>query len=326
MSVRPNTLYLVVPCYNEQAVLPETARRLREKLGGMMESGLVGPDSRIVFVNDGSRDETWPMIAALHREDPMFCGICLSRNRGHQNAVLAGLLTVRPLCDMAVSLDADLQDDVEVLDQFAAQYQEGCDVVYGVRSSRQSDTAAKRSTARGYYRLLSWLGVELVADHADYRLLSRRALDALAQYPETDLFLRGIVPQLGFQTGTVLYERHARFAGQSKYPLKKMLALAWSGVSGFSLKPLRAVTVTGGTILACSVLAWLVCLIRLALGSGFTGTMAILLSIWTAAGLELLAIGVVGEYVGKIHMQAKHRPRYHIWQTLLDEDRTAPND
>ncbi len=317
MSKRPNVLYLVIPCYNEQEVLPETSRRLRQKLQHMIASGAVSSDSRIVYVNDGSKDQTWPMIEALHREDPIFCGICLSRNRGHQNAVLAGLMTVRDRCDMAISLDADLQDDVEVLDQFVARYNEGCEVVYGVRSDRQSDTGFKRSTARGYYKLMAHMGVELVPDHADYRLLSRRALAALAEYPETDLFLRGIVPQLGFPTGTVYYVRQERFAGESKYPLKKMLALAWAGITSFSLRPIRAVTVLGGLVLGGSAAAWLVCLIRLAMGLGFSAAAAILLSIWTAAGLQLLSLGIVGEYVGKAHMQAKGRPRYHIQQTLF---------
>jgi glycosyltransferase involved in cell wall biosynthesis len=317
MSIRPNTLYLVVPCYNEQEVLPETARRLREKLAAMTAAGAISPDSRVAFVDDGSKDATWSMIEDLHWTEPLFSGIRLSRNRGHQNAVLAGLMTVRDRCDMAISLDADLQDDVDALDQFVAQYEAGCEVVYGVRSDRTSDTGFKRSTAQGYYRAMGWMGVELVPDHADYRLLSRRALDALAEYPETDLFLRGIVPQLGFPTGTVYYVRHERFAGESKYPLKKMLALAWAGITAFSLRPIRAVTVTGVAVLGASLLAWVICLLRLALGHGFAAAAAILLSIWTAAGLQLLGLGIVGEYVGKVHMQSKQRPRYHIQQTLF---------
>ena len=221
------TLYLVVPCYNEEAVLPETAKRLLDILRELTAAGRISEQSRILFVNDGSGDRTWELISTLHRHDKRFAGLSLSRNRGHQNALLAGLMLAKDHADAAISLDADLQDDVGAIDRFVSKYEEGCEVVYGVRSSRETDTGFKRNTARGFYKLMSALGVEIVYDHADYRLLSRRALEALSQYGERNLFLRGIAPQLGFKTDTVEYERQVRFAGESKYPLKKMIAFAY---------------------------------------------------------------------------------------------------
>ena len=219
-------VYFVIPCYNEEQVLPETVKRLTVKLGSMIESGIASPESRMLFVDDGSRDKTWELIEGYHRENPLVGGVKLAHNRGHQNALLAGLMTARKYADCAISLDADLQDDIEVLDQFVRQFQDGCDVVYGVRSKRETDTFFKRNTALAFYRVMKTLGVDLVYNHADYRLMSRRALDALADYRETNLFLRGIVPLIGFRSGTVTYERHERFAGESKYPLKKMISFA----------------------------------------------------------------------------------------------------
>ncbi len=226
---RKQILYLVIPCYNEQEVLHETARRLREKMESLMEREMISRESRIMFVNDGSRDRTWEIIRELHESDPIYQGVKLSRNRGHQNALLGGLMTAKEYADMVISMDADLQDDIDVVDQFVEKYYEGCEIVYGVRSARKTDTFFKRFTAEGFYKLINFMGGEVVFNHADYRLMSRRALDELAKYKEVNLFLRGIVPMIGFQTGIVTYERHERFAGESKYPLKKMLALAVDG-------------------------------------------------------------------------------------------------
>lgn len=226
-------VYFVIPCYNEEQVLPETVKRLTVKLGSMIESGIASPESHMLFVDDGSRDKTWELIEGYHRENPLVGGVKLAHNRGHQNALLAGLMTARKYADCAISLDADLQDDIEVLDQFVCQFQDGCDVVYGVRSKRETDSFFKRNTALAFYRVMKTLGVDLVYNHADYRLMSRRALDALADYRETNLFLRGIVPLIGFRSGTVTYERHERFAGESKYPLKKMISFALDGITSF---------------------------------------------------------------------------------------------
>lgn len=311
------TLYLVIPCYNEEAVLPETAKRLLDILEDLEAQGRISPESRILFVNDGSRDRTWELISALHQNDKHYAGLCLSRNRGHQNALLAGLMLAKDHADAAISLDADLQDDVSALYRFVEQYEAGCDVVYGVRSSRETDTGFKRNTARGFYRLMALLGVELVYDHADYRLLSRRALEALSQYGERNLFLRGIAPQLGFRTGTVEYERQARFAGESKYPLKKMIAFAFEGITSFSVKPLRLALILGGAAFLISIVILIYGLIRWALGLTVTGWTSLLFSIWALGGLQLLMLGVVGEYVGKAYLETKRRPRYIISEMLL---------
>lgn len=311
------TLYLVIPCYNEEAVLPETAKRLLDILEDLEAQGRISPESRILFVNDGSKDRTWELISALHQNDKHYAGLCLSRNRGHQNALLAGLMLAKDHADAAISLDADLQDDVSALYRFVEQYEAGCDVVYGVRSSRETDTGFKRNTARGFYRLMALLGVELVYDHADYRLLSRRALEALSQYGERNLFLRGIAPQLGFRTGTVEYERQARFAGESKYPLKKMIAFAFEGITSFSVKPLRLALILGGAAFLISIVILIYGLIRWALGLTITGWTSLLFSIWALGGLQLLMLGVVGEYVGKAYLETKRRPRYIISEMLL---------
>lgn len=315
-SGRPNTLYLVIPCYNEQEVLPETARRLTEKMTKMMEDGVISKNSRIAFVNDGSKDRTWHIIEELHRDNPLVCGICLSRNKGHQNALLAGLMTVKELCDITISLDADLQDDIEVLDQFVEQYQKGCEIVYGVRSSRKTDTFFKRFTAQGFYKMMRLMGVELVYNHADYRLMSRRALEELEGFGEVNLFLRGIVPLIGFQTGEVSYERHERFAGESKYPLKKMLSFAFDGITSFSIKPIRMITALGILIFSVSLIMLLYFLIIYFMGRTVAGWATIVISIWGIGGLQLLAIGIIGEYIGKIYLETKSRPKYIVEKFL----------
>lgn len=315
-ETRGNVLFLVVPCYNEQEVLPETSRRLKEKLRSMMEAGQISPESRICFVNDGSKDRTWEMIEELHQEDPIFRGIKLSRNRGHQNALLAGLMTVREECDMAVSLDADLQDDVDAISQMVTQYQQGSDIVYGVRSARTTDTAFKRMTAQGYYKVLAALGVEITYNHADYRLMSRRALEGLSQFKEVNLFLRGIVPMIGYPSSIVTYERHERFAGESKYPLKKMLAFAFEGITSLSVKPIRFITALGVIIFAISLLMLLYFLIRYFTGATIAGWTSIAISVWAIGGLQLLATGIIGEYIGKIYLESKERPKFIIEKYL----------
>jgi len=313
------TLYLVVPCYNEEAVLPETARRLDEIMTELTRQGRITEQSRILFVNDGSKDRTWELISRLHSVSSRYAGLCLSRNRGHQNALLAGLMLAKDHADAAISLDADLQDDVEAIYRFCDKYEAGCDIVYGVRSARDTDTAFKRGTARGFYKAMELLGVEIVYDHADYRLMSRRALEALSEYGERNLFLRGIAPQLGFRTDTVEYVRQERFAGESKYPLKKMIAFAVTGITSFSVRPLHFALILGGIALLVSVVILLYSLIRWLCGMTVSGWTSLMFSIWALGGLQLLMLGVVGEYVGKTYLEAKRRPLYLISETLLDE-------
>lgn len=313
-----DTLYIVVPCYNEEEVLPETARRLGDKLRGLMAAGKISPKSRVLFVNDGSRDGTWGVISRLHAADPLFSGVDLSRNRGHQNALLAGLMTARDRCDMAVSMDADLQDDVDAVDAMLEKYSEGCDIVYGVRSSRKKDTFFKRVTAEGFYRVMNFLGAETVFNHADYRLMSRRALDGLAEFREVNLFLRGIVPMIGYTVGTVEYERGERFAGESKYPLKKMLSFAMEGITSLSTKPIRYITLLGFLIFLVSLLMLVYSIVRWAHGDTIVGWASLICSVWAIGGLILLSLGVIGEYIGKIYLETKARPRFLIREILED--------
>ena len=313
-----NVLYIVVPCYNEEEVLPETARRLREKMRALIDSGKISPDSRVLLVNDGSRDRTWEMIAKLHKQNPLFEGVKLSRNRGHQNALLAGLMTARGRCDISISMDADLQDDMDAMDRFIEKYNEGCDVVYGVRNKRDSDTAFKRETALMFYRLMKGLGVDITYNHADYRLMSNRALDALAQFGEVNLFLRGLAPLVGFQSDVVAYDRSERFAGESKYPLKKMLAFAIDGITSFSVKPLRLITGVGLAIFVISLFMLLYALISWLSGKTVVGWTSTLASIWMIGGIQLLSLGIIGEYVGKIYNETKRRPRFIIARYLND--------
>ena len=274
------TLYVVVPCYKEEAVLPETAKRLREKLHALIDQGKIASGSRILFVNDGSKDRTWEIIEGLHAQDPIYSGVNLSRNRGHQNALLAGLLTAVQYADMMVSMDADLQDDINAMDAMIDRYHEGYDVVYGVRSARKTDTAFKRMTAEGFYKLMRAMGVEIVFNHADYRLMSRRAVEGLAQFEEVNLFLRGIVPQIGYPWTCVEYERAARFAGESKYPLKKMIAFALDGITSFSVKPMRLILFVGAVIFCLSLIALLWALIAKLSGHSVGGWTSLMCSIW----------------------------------------------
>ena len=314
-----NTLYIVVPCYKEQEVLPETSKRLREKILALRAQGKISDKSRVMFVNDGSSDNTWPMIRELHEKEPeMFSGVNLSRNRGHQNALLAGLLTAVNYADMIVSMDADLQDDINAVDGMVDAYHEGFEVVYGVRSKRETDTFFKRFTAEGFYKVMKALGVDIVFNHADYRLMSRRAVAGLAQFSEVNLFLRGIVPQIGYKWTTVTYERAERFAGESKYPLKKMLAFAADGITSFSVKPIRLVLTTGVIVFLVSLVMLLYALISKLMGGTAAGWTSLMGSIWLIGGIQLLSLGVVGEYIGKIYNETKRRPRFII-ESVLDK-------
>lgn len=312
-------LYLVIPCYNEEAVLPETAKRLREKYDALMSEGKISADSRIVFVNDGSKDKTWEMIENLHKADPVFRGICLSRNKGHQNALMAGLMTVKDECDAAISMDADLQDDINAIDAMVDKYAEGYEVVYGVRSSRKKDTFFKRTTAQGFYKVMKSMGVETVYNHADYRLMSARALHALSEFDEVNLFLRGIVPLVGFKSAEVTYERGERFAGESKYPLKKMIAFATEGITSMSVKPIRMIAALGLLVFLVSIGVLIYSVIRKVTGYTVEGWAFLAVSIWALGGIQLLAIGVIGEYIGKIYLETKHRPKYIISEYLRDD-------
>ena len=309
-------LYIVVPCYNEEEVLPETSRRLKDKLEGMIAAGAISEESRVLFVNDGSKDRTWSMIAELHEKDRRFSGVNLTRNRGHQNALLAGLMTARDRADMVISMDADLQDDVNAVDAMVEKYYAGCDIVYGVRSSREKDTFFKRFTAEGFYRVMNFLGAETVFNHADYRLMSRRALEGLSQFKEVNLFLRGIVPMIGYTTGTVEYERGERFAGESKYPLKKMLAFAMEGITSLSTKPIRYITLLGFLVFLVSILMLIYSVVRWAGGATVLGWASVICSVWAIGGLILLSLGVIGEYIGKIYLETKERPRFLIREVL----------
>ena len=312
-------LYIVVPCYNEEAVLPETARRLREKLELLMGRGAISPASRVLFVNDGSKDRTWPLICQLHAQSHLMCGIDLTRNRGHQNALLAGLMTAKDRADAVISMDADLQDDINAGDAMVDKFREGVDIVYGVRSSRKRDSFFKRTTAEGFYRLMNLMGAETVFNHADYRLISRRALEGLSQFREVNLFLRGIVPMIGYRTDTVEYDRGERFAGQSKYPLGKMLSFAVEGITSLSVKPLRMITGLGFLIFLVSLGMIFYNLVRWMGGNTVTGWASLSCSLWLLGGLILLSLGVIGEYVGKLYLESKARPRFLIREIVGDE-------
>ncbi len=311
-------LMVVIPCYNEEEVLPETSRRLVEKMADLERKGLITPDSRVLLVNDGSRDRTWELISELHKHNPLFEGVKLSRNRGHQNALLAGLMTAKGRCDVSISMDADLQDDMDAMDRFLEKYEEGCEVVYGVRNKRETDTFFKRETALMFYRLMKGLGVDITFNHADYRLMSNRALEALSEFSEVNLFLRGLAPLVGFQSDVVYYDRSERFAGESKYPFKKMLAFAIDGITSFSVKPLRLITTVGLVIFVASLFMLLYALISWLTGHAVLGWTSTLASIWMIGGIQLLSLGVIGEYVGKIYNETKRRPRFIIDRYLND--------
>lgn len=312
-------LFCVIPCYNEQEVLPETSKRLREKLQNLISQGKISDDSRILFVNDGSKDNTWKMICELHAQDPLFQGINLSKNMGHQNALLAGLMTAKDVCDVAISMDADLQDDINAIDEMIDKFHEGKDVVYGVRSKRATDTFFKKFTAESFYKLMNGLGANTVYNHADYRLMSRRALLGLAEFGEVNLFLRGIVPMIGYNTDVVYYERADRFAGESKYPLKKMLSFAVEGITSLSTKPIKLITGLGFFIFIVSIAVFIYSLVRFFTGHTIPGWTTTVLSVWAIGGLMMISLGVIGEYVGKIYLETKNRPRFIIESYIADE-------
>ena len=314
-----DVLYLVIPCYNEEKVLPETSRQLKEKLNHLILNEKISPESRIVFVDDGSKDKTWEMISHLHLQNKIFQGIKLTRNKGPQNALLAGLMTVMDHCDITISLDADLQDDINAIDEMVDKYHEGCDVVYGVRSARKKDTVFKKITAEGFYKLINSMGAEIVYNHADYRLMSRKALEGLQSFEEVNLFLRGVVPMIGYKSDKVYYERKERFAGESKYPLKKMLAFAWEGITSLSTKPIKFISLLGGLIFIISIIMLVYSLVRHFMGETETGWTSMILSIWSLGGLQLLAIGIIGEYIGKVYLETKKRPKFIVEKYLSDE-------
>ena len=308
-------LYLVIPCYNEQEALEYTAECVIDKLRSLSAEGAISEQSRVCFVDDGSTDRTWEIIDRLCTDRTQCCGIKLSRNRGHQNALLAGLMSVKDKCDAVISLDADMQDDINAIDEMVKKYKEGCDVVYGVRSSRKNDRPFKRASARCFYRLMRAMGVELVYDHADYRLMSRRAIEALDGFGEVNLFLRGLVPLVGYKSTTVEYERGKRTAGKSKYPLGKMMAFAFEGITSMSVRPIRMISALGVLIFLTSIGMLVYSLIRHFTGNTVEGWTSLAVSVWAIGGLQLLALGVIGEYVGKIYLETKGRPKYIIEQT-----------
>ncbi len=312
------TLYLVIPCYNEEEVLPETAKRSAIKMRELISAEKISEKSRILFVDDGSKDKTWEIIEQLHINDELFSGVKLSRNRGHQNALLAGLLTARERADMTISMDADLQDDINAIEQMIDKFYAGCDIVYGVRSTRDRDTAFKRLTAEGYYKVLKSMGAQVVFNHADYRLMSRRALEGLEDFDEKNLFLRGIVPMIGYPSDIVYYERGERFAGESKYPLKKMLSFAAEGITSLSTKPLRMITGMGFFLLFVSVVLFIIMLIGSFYGYALLGWRILLIVMILMSSLILISLGIIGEYLGKTYLETKRRPRFII-ENILDK-------
>lgn len=310
-------LWLVVPCYNEEEVLPETSKRLYKIMTDMVINGLISPESKIAFVNDGSKDKTWELIEKYHNNLDMFVGINLSRNKGHQNALLAGLTVAKEHADMVITLDADLQDDIEVIPQFVQKYYDGNDIVYGVRNNRDTDTAFKRSTAQGFYKFMKFLGVDIVNNHADYRLMSQRAIRSLLEYGEVNVFLRGIIPTIGYKSDIVEYSRKERFSGESKYPLKKMLSFAFDGITSFSVKPLRISLILGAISFFVSVIILIYCVVQFFLGNTVSGWASLSVSVWALGGIQLLMLGIVGEYIGKIYLETKHRPKFFVENILF---------
>ncbi len=313
-------LMIVVPCYNEQEVLPATSAALCGLIEELISKQKISADSGVLFVNDGSRDNTWDLIKAEHKKSKYVYGLNLAGNVGHQNALLAGLEVAADMCDISVSIDADLQDDISVIEQMIDKYMMGADIVYGVRSSRESDSLFKRATAQGFYKFMQLLGVKTVYNHADFRLMSDRAMKQLLQYKERNLFLRGIVPTIGYRTDSVYYARGERTAGESKYPLKKMLSFAWNGITSFSIKPITLIALLGFLIVLCSIIAFIYILISYFLGNTIAGWSSLMVSIWFLGGVQLFSIGIVGQYVGKTYIESKQRPRYNIEEFLDREE------
>ncbi len=309
-------LYLVIPCYNEEEVLNITTNELTKKMNDLIKKKSISKDSKVLYVNDGSKDNTWNIIKEINKKNKLFQGLKLSRNRGHQNALLSGLMYVKDLCDISISMDADLQDDINAIDEMVKEYKNGSEIVFGVRSSRKKDTFFKRFTAQTYYKLLASLGVNIVYNHADYRLMSKKALESLSEYNEVNLFLRGIIPELGYKTSTVYYERNKRVAGTSKYPLKKMIKLAIDGITSFSIKPLKMITNLGFIMGFVSLCILIYSLVRKLTGNTVTGWTFTVVSIWFVSAVQMVSLGIVGEYIGKIYSETKRRPRYIIEEVL----------
>jgi glycosyltransferase involved in cell wall biosynthesis len=318
-------LTLVIPCYNEEEVLPETISRLTVILEELAESQLISKHSKMLFVDDGSRDKTWDIIASYNLKNPFVSGLKLAKNAGHQNALLSGLMEAKETSDCVISVDADLQDDLNAIREFIIKFKEGYDIVYGVRKSRTTDTFFKRSTAQGFYRVMSKMGVNIVYNHADYRLMSKRVLQELSNFKEVNLFLRGLVPLIGYKSTEVYYDRHERFAGESKYPLKKMLAFAFDGITSFSITPIRLISAVGFAMFGISLLIAVYTIISKLLGTTVWGWSSLMLSIWFIGGLQLVALGLIGEYIGKIYKEVKQRPKYII-ETLLDSQSTLDTE
>ena len=317
----PPILYIVVPCYNEQDVLPQTAPMFLQKLKDLSALGKISEESRVLFVNDGSRDDTWRIICDLARQDRHFMGIAQSRNRGHQNAVLAGLMEAMDKCDITISIDCDGQDDINAMNHMVDAYLNGAEIVYGVRSRRDTDTFFKRFTAESFYKLMTWMGADTVYNHADYRLVSARALRAFSDFKEVNIFLRGMFPLVGFQSTCVYYERHERIAGESHYPLKKMLALAFDGITSLSIKPIRMITGMGAVISAIAFILIVYALVSYFTGNVVSGWASSMIATCFLGGIQLISLGVIGEYVGKIYMETKARPRFIIESRTEDEKR-----
>lgn len=315
-----NKLFVVIPCYNEEEVLEETTKRLKVKLNLLIKKKVIAEDSKVMYVNDGSKDKTWELIKSISKKEELFTGITLSRNRGHQNALVAGLMTAKKYADVVISMDADLQDDINAIDGMMDKYlNHDCDIVYGVRSARKNDTFFKRFTAESFYKFMSAMGVDVVYNHADYRLTSKRVLDEFENYKEVNLFLRGIFPLIGYKTDVEYYERAERFAGESKYPLKKMLNFAWDGITSFSVKPLRLICALGFIVLFISVIIMIYSLIQKIIGNTVDGWTFLTISIWFIGGLQMLCLGIVGEYVGKMYNETKARPRFLVSENLMED-------
>lgn len=320
--MKRTVLYMVIPCYNEQEVLPVTCQMFLDKMRELVEEGKISDDSRILFVNDGSRDRTWDIIKELAQRDEHYMGISQSRNRGHQNAVLAGVMEAKDRCDITISIDCDGQDDINAVNEMVDAYQDGAEVVYGVRSSRRTDTFFKRFTAEGFYKLLNWMGAEVVFNHADYRLISSRVLQEFADFKEVNLFLRGMIPLVGFHSTSVYYERHERLAGESHYPLSKMLALAFDGITSLSVKPIRMITGIGMTVALFSFLGVVWSIVVRLFGKSVSGWASMTCLICFIGGIQLICLGVIGEYIGKVYMEVKRRPRYIISERTWEPERT----
>lgn len=319
------TLYLAVPCYNEEEVLQDTTIKLLDKFKQLIRNGKISDKSRIVYIDDGSKDRTWEIITELHKASPFISGLKMSRNRGHQNTLYGGLVTLKNYADVVISIDADLQDDINAIDKMLEKYEEGCDIVYGVRRKRETDTFFKRFTAEAFYKILKAMGGDIIFNHADFRLMSKRALEAFADFKEVNLFLRGMAPMVGFKSDIVEYDRFERTAGESKYPLTKMLALAWEGITSLSVKPIRMIMWLGIIIFIIAVLFGIYSLVRFSFGDTAWGWTSIFISLWALGGLQLFAIGIIGEYLGKVYLETKQRPRFIVEEFINDDTDTDNN-